>query len=148
VQSSTLAAYLTKQYAGAASGYRSRGYRPDWFVSDTLAVRGLVIREVGPPRGTIVHGMSMGGHVAIASLELHPGAYQLGLIECGIIDGISLADLHYASRAAAEYFSGVNLLDAPDRHVLAQRVNEQWLPLMGTPGAYTERGRRYPTTAC
>src|SRR5262249_40120783 len=40
VRTSPLATYLTSQgYAWAASGYRSRGNRPDWFVADTLAVR-------------------------------------------------------------------------------------------------------------
>src|SRR5262249_54067286 len=35
VHTSPLATYLTRQgYAWAASGYRSRGIRPDWFVAD------------------------------------------------------------------------------------------------------------------
>lgn len=85
----------------------------------------------------------MGGHVAIASLELHPGLYQGALIECGIIDGIGLADFLYAYTAAAEYIGGVPLLDAPDRQTFHRRVNEQWVPAVGTPGAFTERGRRF-----
>jgi len=144
VHTSPLATYLTRQgYAWAASGYRSRGIRPDWFVADTLAVRELFIRDIGPPHWTIIHGMSMGGHVAIASLELYPGVYQGALIECGVIDGVSLGDLYVAWWAAAEYLSGVNLLGVLDRQERAQRVHVQWLPLMGSPGAYTERGRRY-----
>jgi len=144
MQRSPLASHLTSHgYAWAASSYRSRGYRPDWFIADTLAVREVFVSEVGPPRWTILHGQSMGGHVAIASLELHPGIFQGGLIECGIIDGVSIIDLNYAYRAAAEYFSGVTLMDAPGPQVLGERVNTVWLPLMGMPGAYTERGRRY-----
>jgi hypothetical protein len=107
VHTSPLATYLTRQgYAWAASGYRSRGIRPDWFVADTLAVRELFIRDIGPPHWTIIHGMSMGGHVAIASLELYPGVYQGALIECGVIDGVSIGDLYVAWWAAAEYLSG------------------------------------------
>ena len=84
VRGSPLASHLTALgYAWAASGYRSRGYRPDWFLADTLALRARVIKEFGPPRWTIIHGQSMGGHVAIASLELHPEVYQGGLIEDG-----------------------------------------------------------------
>lgn len=144
VHTSPLATYLTSQgYAWAASGYRSRGNRPDWFVADTLALRELFIRDIGPPHWTIIHGMSMGGHVAIASLELYPSVYQGALIECGVIDGVSLGDLYVASWAAAEYFSGINLLEVLNRQERARRVYEQWLPLMGLPGAYTERGRRY-----
>ena len=130
-------------YAWAATGYRSRGYRVDWFVEDVRALRDLFVREVGRPRWTIIHGQSMGGHVSIASLELHPGLYQGAFIECGIIDGIGLADFLWAYTAAAEHLGGVLLLDAPDRETFHRRVNEQWLPRMGKPGAYTERGRRF-----
>jgi len=144
VHTSPLATYLTRQgYAWAASGYRSRGIRPDWFVADTLAVRELFIRDIGPPHWTIIHGMSMGGHVAIASLELYPGVYQGALIECGVIDGVSIGDLYVAWWAAAEYLSGINLSEVLDRQERARRVHVQWLPLMGSPGAYTARGRRY-----
>jgi pimeloyl-ACP methyl ester carboxylesterase len=85
----------------------------------------------------------MGGHVTIASLELHPEIYQGGLIECGIVDGVSLVDWLYAYTAAAEYVSGVRLLDAPDRQAFSALVNGPWLGAVGTPGSYTERGRRF-----
>jgi hypothetical protein len=66
MHTSPLATYLTRQvYAWAASGYRSRGIRPDWFVADTLAVRELFIRDIGPPHWTIMHGMSMGGDLPL-----------------------------------------------------------------------------------
>ena len=144
VQSEPLNTLLAERgYAWAATGYRSLGYRPDWFMDDVRALRELFIRDVGRPRWTILHGQSMGGHVTIASLELHPGLYQGALIECGIIDGIGLADFLYAYTAAAEYIGGVPLLDAPDRPTFHRRVNEQWLPAVGAPGTYTARGRRF-----
>src|SRR5262245_25855845 len=93
VRASPLDFYLTEHgYAWAASGYRSWGYRPDWFIADTLALRELFISEFGQPRWSIIHGQSMGGHVAIASLELHPEIYEGALIECGVIDGVGLVD--------------------------------------------------------
>jgi len=55
----------------------------------------------------------MGGHVAIALLELRPEVYQGGLIECGNVDGVGLVDWLYAYTAAADYLSGVRLLDTP-----------------------------------
>jgi hypothetical protein len=128
--------------AWAASGYRSVGYRPDWFLADTLALRARVITEFGRPRWTIIHGQAMGGHVAVASLELHPEMYQGGLIECGNVDGVGLIDWFYAYTAAAEYLSGVPLLDTP-RPDFDALVNGTWLGLMGSPGQYTERGRRF-----
>src|SRR3989454_8710696 len=134
---------VDRGYALAASSYRAEGYRVDLFVEDMRALLELFIREVRRPRWTIIHGQSMGGHVTIASLELQPGLYQGALIECGVIDGIGLADFLYAYTAAAEYVGGVSLLDAPDRATFHRRVNEQWLPAVGTPDAFTERGRRF-----
>src|SRR6516165_11243293 len=77
-------AYLTRRgYAWAASGYRASGYRPDWFMLDLLELRVHFINRFGPPRWTIIHGQSMGGHISVASLELYPEVYQGALIECG-----------------------------------------------------------------
>jgi pimeloyl-ACP methyl ester carboxylesterase len=73
VMSSPMHSHLAhNRYASAVTGYRAMGYRPDWFVADVLALRQRFIREVGSPRWTIIHGQSMGGHVAVAALELHP----------------------------------------------------------------------------
>ncbi|MBI3457986.1 MAG: hypothetical protein HY002_19605 [Candidatus Rokubacteria bacterium] len=143
-EDSPLACYLADQgYAWAGSSYRSTDYRVEWFIDDTLKLRELFIREIGRPRWTIIHGRSMGGHVAISSLELHPGMYQGALIECGVIDGVRSVDLIYAYRAAAEFFSGATILDVPDPLDYARRVNELVLPALGMPGAYTEAGRRF-----
>jgi len=84
----------------------------------------------------------MGGHVAIASLELHPEVYQGGLIECGVVDGVELVDWLYAYTAAAEYFSGLPLLETP-RPELDKLANVEFPRLMGAPGHYTERGQRF-----
>jgi hypothetical protein len=91
VRASPLSSHLeARGYAWAASGYRSRGYRPDWFLADMVALRARFIGQFGVPRWTVLHGQSKGGHVTIASLELHPEIYQGGLIECGIVDGVGL----------------------------------------------------------
>src|SRR5437764_12257 len=135
--------HLTERgYAWAASGYRAWGYRPDWFLLDLLTLRAHFINRFGRPRWTIIHGQSMGGHVSIASLELHPETYQGALIECGVIDGVGLTDWLYAYTAAAQYFSGLPLLDTP-RPEFDRLVNTKWLAAMGEPGSYTERGRRF-----
>jgi dienelactone hydrolase len=82
-----LSGQLTKRgYAWAASGYRSRGYHPDRFMADTLALRERFIREFGRPKRTIIHGQALGGHVAVASLERHPEVYQGAFVECGVLD--------------------------------------------------------------
>jgi hypothetical protein len=111
-------------------------------MADTLALRERFIKEFGQPRWTIIHGQSMGGHVAIASLELHPEIYQGGLIECGVLDGVGLVDWLDAYTAAADYLSGVRLLDTP-RPGFDGLVNGTWIGLMGMPGDYPARGRRF-----
>src|SRR5947207_1584390 len=135
--------HLTERgYAWAASGYRAWGYHPDWFLLDLLALRAHFINRFGKPRWTIIHGQSMGGHVSIASLELHPEMYQGALIECGVIDGIGIVDWLYAYTAAAQYFSGLPLLDTP-RPEFDELVYTKWLAAMGEPGYYTDLGRRF-----
>ena len=136
--------HITRRgYAWAASSYREKDYRPDVGVEDTLSLQRLFIRELGQPRWTILYGSSMGGQVVIASLELHPEAYQAGLAECGLVDGIWEADYLMAYTAAAEYISGVRLLDAPDQQAFARLVNDQWIKAMGRPGEFTEKGRQF-----
>jgi len=105
-------------------------------------LRAHFINRFGQPRWTIIHGQSMGGHIGIASLELYPEVYQGALIECGVIDDVGLTDWLYAYTAAAQYFSGLPLLDTP-RPEFDTLVNGTWLGLMGEPGYYTEAGRRF-----
>ena len=143
VQSEPLDDHLTKRgYAWAASGYRAWGYRPDWFLLDLLALRAHFINRFGQPGWTVIHGKSMGGHIGIASLELYPAVYQGALIECGVINGVGLADWFYAYTAAAQYFSDLPLLDTPSPE-FDHLVYTKWLAAMGEPGYYTDRGRRF-----
>ena len=143
LQVSPFGAYLTdKGIASAATGYRAKGYRPDWFLDDVLALRRRFIGEFGPPRWTVIHGQSMGGHVAVAGLELHPGIFQGAITECGVVDGVGLIDWLYAYTAAAEYFSGAALLDTP-RPAFNTVVNGTMVPALGMPGSYTARGQQF-----
>jgi pimeloyl-ACP methyl ester carboxylesterase len=103
----------------------------------------MFIGEFRAPRWTVLYGTSMGGHVTMASLEQHAEVYQGGLPECGVMTGVEVLDYLAAYTAAAEYISGVNLLDAPDPGAFNARVMNEWLPLMGRPGAYTARGLQF-----
>src|SRR5258708_21257694 len=85
----------------------------------------------------------MGGHIVVGSLELRPGLYQGGLAECGLVDGISIADYLLAYTAAAELISGAPLLDSPDEQAFARVLNERVVPALGMPGSYTARGRQF-----
>jgi pimeloyl-ACP methyl ester carboxylesterase len=140
---SHLSAYFKRgNYAWAASGFRSAGYRPDWFLADTLALRQRFIAMFGQPRWIILYGNSMGGHVTVAALEQHPDLFQGGMTECGVVDGVGHIDWTYAYTAAAEYFSGVPLLDAGPEE-FANLVHGPFVERIGVPGRYTERGRRF-----
>jgi pimeloyl-ACP methyl ester carboxylesterase len=134
---------LGEGHAWAASGYRAREYQPHLFIEDLIALRELFLREIGHPRWAIIYGQSLGGHIVVATLELHPGLYQGGLAECGLVDGIGIADYLLAYTAAAELISGVRLLDAPDKTAFAALLNDGVVPALGTPGAYTARGRQF-----
>ena len=129
-------------HAWISSGYRAREYQPHLFIEDLAALRELFLKEVGPPRWTIIYGQSMGGHIVVASLELRPGLYQGGLAECGLVDGIGIADYLMAYTAAAELISGVTLFDLPDRDAYNRAVGEL-VQTLGMPGSYTARGRQF-----
>ena len=134
---------LDKGHAWIASGYRAREYQPHLFIEDLVALRELFVKEIGRPRWTVIYGQSMGGHIAVASLELRPGLYQGGVAECGLVDGIGIADYLMAYTAAAELIAGVPLLELPDRQTFDRTLNERVVPALGTPGAYTARGRQF-----
>ncbi len=134
---------LAGRHAWIASGYRAREYQPHLFIEDLIALRELFLKEIGQPRWTIIYGQSMGGHIVVASLELHPALYQGGLAECGLVDGIGIADYLMAYTAAAELIAGVPMLEAPDKEAFARILNERVVPALGMPGAYTARGRQF-----
>jgi pimeloyl-ACP methyl ester carboxylesterase len=134
---------LAAGHAWIASGYRAREYQPHLFIEDLIALRELFLKEIGTPRWVVVYGRSMGGHIVVASLELHPELYQGGLAECGLVDGIGIADYLMAYTAAAELISGVPILDAPDRDAFTRLVAERVVPALGMPGSYTGRGRQF-----
>lgn len=143
VETSPLEQHLAlHDYAWAASGYRSTGYHPDWFMDDTLALVELFVRRYGRPRWTVIYGQSMGGHMAIASLELHPEVFQGAFLECGAIDGVGLIDWYYAYTAAAEFFSWMPLLETSG-HAFDVLKRFVWPRLMGFPGHYGLLGRRF-----
>jgi pimeloyl-ACP methyl ester carboxylesterase len=138
-----IASHITARgHAWIASGYRAREYQPHLFIEDLVALHRLFLKEIGPPRWSIIYGQSMGGHIVVASLELRPGLYQGGLVECGLVDGIGIADYLMAYAAAAELISGVPLLDAPDRLAFGSLLAGV-VRALGMPGEYTERGRQF-----
>jgi hypothetical protein len=60
-----------------------------------------------------------------------------------VMTGIGEFDYLAAYTSAADYLSGVGLLAAPSPTVFSALVQQQWLPTMGTPGAYTAQGEQF-----
>jgi hypothetical protein len=61
------------------------------------------------------------------------------LAECGVLDGVEQADYEVAYAAAAEYISGIPLLDLPDSATFQQHVG-QWLRVMANPVSTLTKG--------
>lgn len=74
---------LAKGYAVAQSQYAA----PGWAVAEALAdnerLRLKIIAENGKPNRTYLIGQSLGGHLALASLERQPESYDGALVLCG-----------------------------------------------------------------
>jgi len=76
--------FLSQGYAVAASAYASQG----WSVADALPdnerLRSYFASKYGKPRRTYLVGFSLGGHVALASLEKYGDLYDGALSLCGV----------------------------------------------------------------
>ena len=68
VQSPPLAGHILGEgHAWIASGYRAREYQPHLFIEDLVSLRELFLKEIGPPRWSMIYGQSMGGHIVVGS---------------------------------------------------------------------------------
>jgi pimeloyl-ACP methyl ester carboxylesterase len=74
--------FLERGFAVAASDYRKQGLALVEGVDDTEALRVFFIKKYGQPDTTIMAGQSMGGGVALATLENFGQYYQGGLPMC------------------------------------------------------------------
>lgn len=76
--------FLERGYAVAFSAYRSQGWAVAEALEDNAALRREFIARFGHPRRSYLAGLSMGGHLALASMELHPADYDGALSLCGV----------------------------------------------------------------
>ncbi len=136
--------FIANGYAWAASSYRANGYVPGFGAMDTLALKDLFEREVGRPERVYLVGASMGGNVVTLSLERAPGAYDGALALCGVTSGAQILDFFASWGALAAYFAGVDMTGlGQDPDALAKAFREQVLPALGSPGDFTDAGRRF-----
>lgn len=83
-QNQASAIFLSQGYAVAESAYASQG----WSVSDALGdnerLRAYFTGKYAKPRRTYLVGFSLGGHIALASLEKYGDRYDGALSLCGV----------------------------------------------------------------
>lgn len=75
--------YLDRGWAVAASGYSRQGWAVEEALVETRRLRERFAATVGSPRRTVAVGWSMGGHLALATIEREPEAYDGALSFCG-----------------------------------------------------------------
>ena len=81
--------FLNRGYALAASGYRGAGFNLREGMEDTKALTEFFASEIAEPDHVILYGISMGGDIALKSIELWPDLYD-GIIPIGATGGGAL----------------------------------------------------------
>lgn len=98
--------FLSQGYAVAASAYSSQGWSVADAIPDNEQLRVHFNSKYGNPRHTYLVGFSLGGHVALSSLEKYGKNYDGALSLCGVNVPASKAfDEHVlTSLVAFDYF--------------------------------------------
>jgi pimeloyl-ACP methyl ester carboxylesterase len=98
--------FLSQGYAVAASAYSSQGWSVADAVPDNEQLRALFNTKYGNPRHTYIVGFSLGGHIALSSLERYGKNYDGALSMCGVnVSATNVFDEHVLTLLVAfDYF--------------------------------------------
>lgn len=97
--------FLSKGYAVAQSGFATQGWAMRDGIDDTERLRAHFVERHGAPRRTWLVGFSMGGGIAVASLEQQPAQYDGVLSLCGAnVPGARLAEELFTTLVAFDAF--------------------------------------------
>lgn len=97
--------FLADGYAVAASSYATQGWAVEDAIADSERLRRHFVATHGEPARTLAVGYSMGGHVALATLETHGAHYDGALSLCGVnAPAVEVFETLAAPLAAAQYF--------------------------------------------
>ncbi len=98
--------FLARGYAVAASRYSAQGWAVREAIADNKALLHHFSIKYGKPKHTYLVGFSMGGLVALASLERLPKSYSGALSLCGVNASASTAfqDSVITSLVSFDYF--------------------------------------------
>jgi pimeloyl-ACP methyl ester carboxylesterase/L-ascorbate metabolism protein UlaG (beta-lactamase superfamily) len=80
---STSAIFLSRGFAFAESGYSRQGWAVEEGIAETEALRRYFSERHGRPDSAFVTGHSMGGLIALATIEKYPDSYDGALPMCG-----------------------------------------------------------------
>jgi pimeloyl-ACP methyl ester carboxylesterase len=132
-----------RHYAIAQSGYSQPGWALAQAYPETEQLRRYFLRAYGQPRETFVIGRSMGGALAMITMELNPKPYVGALNLCGAV-GPSYEPFQrrFAWRAAFDYyFPGIfpPLVPSPSNFEENSAIREKALSaLRSNPAAAAE----------
>jgi pimeloyl-ACP methyl ester carboxylesterase len=97
--------FLADGYAVAQSAYASQGWAVTDAISDNERLRAYFWSKYGKPQQTYLAGFSLGGYVALASLEQHGTDYSGALSLCGAnVPATRIFDDTLTSLVAFDYF--------------------------------------------
>ncbi|PZG07374.1 hypothetical protein [Nonomuraea aridisoli] len=134
---------LDQGYAWAASSYYANDYDVRAGVLSTRDLADHFGKVVGKPRRTYLAGVSMGGHVAVRSIEQYPGRYDAALPMCGVLGDHELFDFFLDFHLAAQDLADVPAYPFPaDYATGAVPLIQQRLGLTGT-GTGNELGAQF-----
>ena len=113
------ALFLARGYAVIQSGYSRQGWAVAEARADTRALRDVFERRFGRPGRTYAVGYSMGGHLALATVEQEAARYDGALSLCGAnmpttsLLNKAVADLAAAQSLFPNTIPDLNAADAP-----------------------------------
>lgn len=97
--------FLAAGYAVAQSSFATQGWAVDDGLRDNERLRAWFVHKHGQPKHTWLVGFSMGGYVALASLEHYGRHYDGALSMCGAnVPGTRVFDDVLTSLVAFDYF--------------------------------------------
>ncbi|TDD05119.1 hypothetical protein E1292_17850 [Nonomuraea deserti] len=105
---------LDQGYAWAASSYYANDYDVRAGVLSTRDLARHFQRVVGKPERVYLAGVSMGGHVAVRSIEQYPGVYDAALPMCGVLGDHELFDFFLDFHLVAQDLADVPAYPFPE----------------------------------
>ena len=137
--------FIAEGFAWAASSYSRNGYVIDAAIEETDALREQfnALTSQDTPTGTIIHGVSMGGHITGAAIERRPDAYLGALPVCGVMGDAALFDYFADVNLVAGALSGVDIPFPGNPALLAGPVQEVSARLGLQSGFNTPAGVQY-----